>query len=58
MLLPKRPAPYILGLLLVILLILTVWLFKAVTSPDLRDAVKREAVRKSRAESDSETAPR
>lgn len=58
MLLPKRPAPYILGLLLVILLILTVWLFKAVTSPDLRDAAKREAARKSRAESDSETAQR
>lgn len=41
--LPKRPAPYVLGLLVLLLMVLTAWLFRAVTSPQLLEAVKRQA---------------
>lgn len=40
--LPKRPGPYILTLLLIILVVIAVWLFQALTSPALQEAVKRK----------------
>ncbi len=40
--LPKRPGPYILTLLLIILVMIAVWLFQALSSPELQEAVKRK----------------
>ncbi len=39
--LPKRPAPYIMTLLLVVLIALVFYLAQAVNSPELIEAVKR-----------------
>lgn len=43
MILPKRSAPYIVGVLLIVLLILVGWMFMALSSPELRQAVKDKA---------------
>ena len=43
--LPKRPGPYLLGFLLVVLAVLTSWLFHALTSEELREALARQQSR-------------
>jgi len=40
MILPKRSAPYIVGVLLIVLLTLVGWMFMALSAPELRQAVK------------------
>lgn len=40
--LPKRPGPYIAALLLIVLVILAAWLHHTVTSPELREALRRQ----------------
>lgn len=40
--LPKRPAPYITTLLLVILLLLTLWLRQALESPAIQRAIQEK----------------
>ena len=45
--LPKRPAPYIAALLLVVMLILTVWMAQALNSPALRRALEEKTARES-----------
>lgn len=41
--LPKRPGPYILTLLLIILTVVTAWMFKAVDSPEIQQALKAKS---------------
>ena len=41
--LPKRPGPYILTLLLIILAVVTAWMFKAVDSPEIQQALKAKS---------------
>jgi hypothetical protein len=43
MILPKRSAPYIVGVLLIVLLTLVGWMFMALSSPELRQAAKAAA---------------
>ena len=43
MTLPKRAAPYILVVLLLLLITLVGWMFMALSSPELRQAVKAKA---------------
>lgn len=43
MILPKRSAPYIVGVLLIVLLTLVGWMFMALSAPELRQAVKAKA---------------
>jgi len=38
--LPKRPGPYIVVLLLTVLVIIVMWMFRVVTSPEIREAVR------------------
>lgn len=40
--LPKRPGPYILTLLLIVLVVVVAWMFQALSSPELADAVSRK----------------
>lgn len=44
--LPKRPGPYILGLLLMVLMLLVAWMFHALSSPEIQQAVREKAARK------------
>lgn len=44
--LPKRPAPYILALLVAVLAVLTLWMLRAVTSPELSQAVRQRNAQK------------
>ncbi len=46
MILPKRSGPYILVILLLLLFILVGWMFMALTSPELKQAVKAKAAAK------------
>lgn len=39
--LPKRPGPYLMTLLLIVLVVIVAWMFHALTSPDLQEAVKK-----------------
>jgi hypothetical protein len=38
--LPKRPGPYLVLLLLAVLVIIVTWMFRVVTSPEIREAVR------------------
>lgn len=40
--LPKRPGPYIMALLLIVLVILVAWLDHALHSPELQEALRRQ----------------
>jgi len=40
--LPKRAAPYIVSLLLIVLAILAAWMFRAVSSPELQKAIREK----------------
>jgi len=40
--LPQRPATYILLLLVTVLAALTLWLFRTVTAPELRQAIRQK----------------
>ena len=42
--LPRRPAPYILGLLILLLMVIVAWIYQAVTSPEIREAVRKKKV--------------
>jgi len=53
--LPKRPGPYIVGLLLIALLILTVWLQTALTDPAVQRAI--EETQKARPQRQPEPGP-
>ncbi|MCX6857691.1 MAG: hypothetical protein NTV80_22635 [Verrucomicrobia bacterium] len=44
--LPKRAAPYILVVLLLLLITLVGWMFMALTSPEIREAAKAKAAAK------------
>lgn len=41
--LPKRPGPYILTFLLILLAVMTAWIFKAVDSPEIQQALKAQS---------------
>lgn len=41
--LPKRPGPYIITLLLMVMVIIVAWLMHALESPEIRNAVQRKA---------------
>ncbi|MCB1225180.1 MAG: hypothetical protein KDK99_05150 [Verrucomicrobiales bacterium] len=65
--LPKRPLPYITALLLLILIIMAVWMLRAVTSPEIRRAIEEKkqaaddaspSIQASAADADSTPAPR
>jgi hypothetical protein len=45
--LPKRPAPYILVLLMAVLAALTLWMLRAVTAPEVRQAALQRNAAKS-----------
>lgn len=40
--LPKRPGPYIMTLLLIILVVMVAWMFHALTSPELQEAMAKK----------------
>lgn len=42
MLLPKRPATYILTLLLIVFMVIVGWMFHALTSPEIKQAVEKK----------------
>jgi hypothetical protein len=46
MILPKRSAPYIVSVLLIVLLTLACWMFMALSSPELKQAAKAKAAAK------------
>lgn len=39
---PKRPGPYLIGLLIILLIVLVVWMFQALTSDVIVEAVKKK----------------
>jgi hypothetical protein len=39
---PKRPGPYIIAFLIIILLILAAWLDHALSSPELQEAIRKQ----------------
>lgn len=41
--LPQRPGPYLLTLLLIVLVVITAWMFKAVDSPEIQQALKAKS---------------
>lgn len=41
--LPKRPGPYLLTLLLIILAVITAWMFKVLAAPEIKQALQKKA---------------
>jgi hypothetical protein len=39
---PKRPGPYIVAVLVIVLLILAAWLDHALNSPELQEAIRKQ----------------
>lgn len=55
--LPKRPGPYILTLLLIILVVVVAWMFHALTSSQLQEALRKKKPQASQSSSVEPVAP-